>query len=45
MTILAGLPGAGGVVAAGAVVRREVPAGMLVTGSPARVVRPLPYQA
>jgi maltose O-acetyltransferase len=37
--------GAGSVVAAGAVVTRDVPAGVLVAGNPARVVRSLPYQA
>jgi acetyltransferase-like isoleucine patch superfamily enzyme len=31
--------GAGAVMAAGAVVRREVPPGALVAGNPARVVR------
>jgi maltose O-acetyltransferase len=37
--------GAGSVVAAGAVVTRDVPAGVLVAGNPARVIRSLPYQA
>jgi maltose O-acetyltransferase len=44
--MLPGVPvGAGSVVAAGAMVTRDVPAGALVASYPARVVKALPYQA
>lgn len=43
VTVSAGVKiGAGTVVAAGSVVTRDLPAGVLAAGAPARVVRPLP---
>ena len=45
-TILAGIEiGAGAIVGAGSVVTKDVPAGMIVAGNPAKVLRPIERQA
>jgi len=45
-TILCGVEiGAGAIVGAGSVVTKDVPAGMIVAGNPAKVLRPIERQA
>jgi acetyltransferase-like isoleucine patch superfamily enzyme len=45
-TILCGIEiGEGAIVGAGSVVTKDVPAGMIVVGNPAKILRPIERQA